>query len=159
MNINEFKTAVNSVSFKIDEIIETTTPLVNNSPTEFIRNHVKVLGGLIKAYSNFFTQVNVTCRTDAESLWTEMLIKHQEVEPCVDQLLDCEVKFDKFLDGIDEKLKEVKMVSGNIYQQAIEGEVMSKDIMVNNIDGSEVNISLFIPSIGSLILIMLRHFS
>ena len=94
---------ISKVSEKIDSIIRTVKPLVEESVTDFVQNHVKTLGGLIGTYSRCFNSLQVKGRDEAEKLWERYLIRDVRLEEQVDFLLDKEKEFDHFLETLDQR--------------------------------------------------------
>lgn len=107
MKINSLPPATNSVCKKIDSIIQECTALVEESVSTFVNgNQVKKLGGLIREYTHFLEQLEVSTRQEAESGWIQHL--HDDtINDSVEALMNKEDEFQQFLDGIDNKLASI----------------------------------------------------
>ena len=66
MDSTSISSAILKVTEQIDVIIQTVKPLVENSVTSFVAENVKKLA-LIGTYANFFSELNVDGRDDAEN--------------------------------------------------------------------------------------------
>ena len=102
MDSTKISSAILKITDKIDFIIQTVKPLVESSVTSFVAEHVKKLA-LIGTYANFFSELNVNGRDEAEKVWEQALIRDTETEEKVDLLLDKEKEFDEFLESLDQK--------------------------------------------------------
>ena len=85
MDSTSISSAILKITEQIDVLIQTVKPLVENSVTSFVDENVKKLA-LIGTYANFFSELNVDGRDDAEKIWERALIRDSEIEEKVDLL-------------------------------------------------------------------------
>ena len=104
MDAATISSAILKVTDKIDSIIQAVKPLAEKSVTDFVGQHVKKLA-LIGTYANFFRELDVSERCEAEKAWERVLIRDTKVEETVDLLLDKEEEFDNLLQFLDQKWK------------------------------------------------------
>ena len=116
MDPDTLKNSIKTVKDKIDTIIADCRSLVDSNPQQFVTDHVKKLGGLIGCYSHFLTNLKVQTRSEAESKWTKIL-NEDGVSTALDDLLDKEEEFDRFLEEIDVAISEQqKTVGGHTFR-------------------------------------------
>ena len=128
MDSTSISSAILKVTEQLDVIIQTVKPLVENSVTSFVAENVKKLA-LIGTYANFFSELNVDGRDDAEKVWERALIRDSEIEEKVDLLLDKEKEFDEFLESLDQRWR---IESGGIFVNN-DSMLQTGDIFPNHI--------------------------
>ena len=134
MDSGVFIEKLDLVTDKINEIINQSKLLASKSVQNFIKNDIKILGGLIGAYHRFFKAIQVESRNDAEKLWTKLLIKDKKVEDKVDELLSLEELFDEFLNEIDDKLKNEEILESSKSKLNI-NDVLSDKLTIKTVQG------------------------
>ncbi|XP_066920940.1 uncharacterized protein [Clytia hemisphaerica] len=152
---------ISKVSDKIDSIIRTVKPLVEDSVTQFVQNHVKNLGGLIGAYSKCFTSLEVKGREEAEKLWERHLIRDIRLEEQIDLLLDKEKEFDQFLETLDQRwMRELQEKNLEHSKKLFSvGDVIPRDVTFKDENNRSCTIQDFLTEgIRYLVVVVLRHY-
>ena len=133
MEDEKFKEIVQKIPNKIAEIIDKSTPLINNSPYDFIETKVKILGSLIGKYYELFQAFSVKTRKEVEIFWTKCITENNALEKYIDELLDSEQRFGEFLETIDAKLKK-EHFNGDKKVKSV-GDIFDEEVIVQSADG------------------------
>lgn len=133
MEDEKFRKIVQKIPSKIAGIIDKSTPLINNSPYDFVENKVKILGGLIGQYYELFQAFSVKTRKELEIFWTKCITENNDLEKYVDEVLDSEQRFGEFLETIDLKLTK-EHFNGDKKLKSV-GDIFDEEIIVQSTDG------------------------
>jgi len=131
--------------------------LFDENPNEFISKEIKILGGLTQSYVDLLTKLNVYTKVEAYSHWNAM--KHDPGVPeAISNLVKAENDFDEFLKEVDQKTMQSQK-NGYCNVSSVGSKFPDEAKLVTNASEKRQSLSDFLPSVGSLIVVILRHFA
>lgn len=145
--------SIENVIEKIDGNIKSVNLDASFPKETFLETEVKKLL-IIPAYVELFKSLSVETRREAEKAWASYMIKDDAVEDALDELLEKEMEFDRFLGDIDQYLlKDVETKTTNHI-----GSFLPQHTKVTDLNSDLIDLSSYIPTDGNLIVIFIRHF-
>ncbi|XP_069741181.1 selenoprotein L isoform X1 [Narcine bancroftii] len=120
----------------------------------FISQKIGRLAGLIQLYANFFNNLHLKKRSDAEDLFKKFY-HFSSVREQVEDLMEFELEWNNFLGDVDGQMKTSTICAELSLGSQVPGCLVFTDVR----NGREVQLREFLEGQEKLLLVLLRHFA